>query len=124
MCSGAALTHLNRLDCFQAHVENMCGFTFPSLTNHRNASILSLTCRLWLGRGAAIYNPSVLSLSPPHLGHLIRRLHGFDPASHLRLYNPCNFHILYHFHHSWQATVISLWNLIPASILLQRDSKG
>ena len=29
-----------------------------------------------------------------------------------------------HFRHSWQATVISLWDLIPASILLQGDSKG
>ena len=28
--SGAALSHLNHLDRLQAHVENMCGLTFPS----------------------------------------------------------------------------------------------
>ena len=49
--SEAALTHLNRLDQFQARVENMCGFTFQSLTDHRNASILGLTCRLLAGEG-------------------------------------------------------------------------
>ena len=49
--SGAALTHLNRLNRSQARVENMCGFTFPHLTNHRNASILGLTCRLLAGEG-------------------------------------------------------------------------
>ena len=49
--SGAALTHLNHLDSFQAHVENMCRFTFPPLTNRRNALILGLTCRLLAGEG-------------------------------------------------------------------------
>ena len=51
--SGVALTHLNRLDQFQARVENMCEFTFPSLTNHQSASILSLTCCLLAGEGHA-----------------------------------------------------------------------
>ena len=41
------------------------------------------------------------------------RLYDFDPASHLSLQNPCNFHTLDRFHHSWQATVIGLWDLIP-----------
>ena len=49
--SGAAPTHLNHLDRFQAHVENMCGFTFPSLTDRCKDSILGLTCRLLAGEG-------------------------------------------------------------------------
>ena len=47
----AALSHLNCLDCLQAHVENMCGLTFPSLSAHRNASILDLTYHLLAGEG-------------------------------------------------------------------------
>ena len=49
--SGAALTHLNRLDRFQARAENMCGFTFPFLTNRHNVSILGITCRPLAGEG-------------------------------------------------------------------------
>ena len=51
--SGAALTHahLNRLNSFHAHMENMCKFTFFPLTNYRNASILGLTCCLLAGEG-------------------------------------------------------------------------
>ena len=49
--SGAVLSHLNCLDYLQAHVENMCGLTFPSLTACRNASILGLTCRFLAGEG-------------------------------------------------------------------------
>ena len=39
--SGAASTHLNRLDQFQ---EKMCDFKFQSLTDCRNALILGCTC--------------------------------------------------------------------------------
>ena len=51
--SGAAQSHLARLDSFQARVENMCGVSFPPipLIVHRNASILGLTCRLLAGEG-------------------------------------------------------------------------
>ena len=121
--SGVALTHLNRLDRFQARVENMCGFTFPSLTNHRNASILGLTCRLLAGEG----HGNLQSFCPKFKFISLRtshRLHGFDPASHLCLQNPCNFRTLDRFHRSWQAMATSLWDLIPASILLQGDCKG
>ena len=82
--SGAALTHLNHLDRFQVHVENMCGFTFPSLMDRRNASILSLTCRLPAGKGCGnlqSFCPKLKSISL----RTSHRLHGFDPASHLHL---------------------------------------
>ena len=49
--SGAALSHLNCLECLQARVENLCGLVFPSLTTCCNASILGLTCRLLAGEG-------------------------------------------------------------------------
>ena len=99
----------------------MCGF--PSLTDRRNASILGLTCCLLAGEGRGnlqSFCPKFksISLKTSH------RLHGFDPASHLRLQNPCNFCTLDHFHRSWQATVIGLWDLTPVNILLQGNSKG
>ena len=50
--SGAAQSHLARLDSFQARVENiMCRVSFPPLIVRRNASILGLTCRLLAGEG-------------------------------------------------------------------------
>ena len=97
--SGAALSHLNRLERLQARVENMCGLEFPSLTTRRNALILGLTCI-----------------------RVSYRLHSSDPASHLRLQNPCNFHTLDRFHRSWQAVVVNLWDSIPADILLRGES--
>ena len=39
----ATWNHLGYLDSIQTHVGNMYGLTFPSLTAHRNASILGLT---------------------------------------------------------------------------------
>ena len=39
---------------------------------------------------------------------------------HVAVSYPLYFHTLDHFRRSWQATVISLWDLIPVSILLQR----
>ena len=99
--SEAALTHLNRLDSFQARVENMCGFTFPPLTNSRNASILGLTCRFLAGEGQGnlqTFCPKFKSSS----SRTSNCLHSYDPASHLRLQNPCNFCTLDRFHQSWQ----------------------
>ena len=97
--SRAAPTHLNRLDHFQARVENMCGSTFPSLTDRRNASILGLTCRLLAGEGRG----NLQSFCPKFKSISLRtshRLYGFDPASHLRLQNPCNFRTLDRFYRS------------------------
>ena len=97
--SGAASTHLNRLDSFQARVENMCGFTFLSLTNRHNASILGPTCRLLAGEG----HSNLQSFCPKFKFTSLRtshRLHGFDPASHLCLQSPWNFRTLDRFHRS------------------------
>ena len=121
--SGAALSHLNRLERLQARVENMCGLAFPSLTTRRNASILGLTCRLLAGEGRG----SLQSFCPKFKFTSHRasyRLHSFDPAGHLRLQNPCNFRTLDRFHRSWQAAVVNLWDSIPADILLRGESDG
>ena len=111
------------LDCLQACVENMCGLAFPSLTNRGNASILGLTCHLLAGEGRG----SLQSFCPKFKFTLLRvshRLHSFDPASHLRLQNPCNFHTLDCFHCSWQVAVVNLWDSIPADVLLRGESDG
>ena len=120
--SRTALTHLNCLDQFQAHVENMCCFTFQSLTDHRNASILGLTCRLLAGDGCGNLQTFCPKFKTPLRSS--QRLHGFDPASHLRFQNPCNFHTLDHFRRSWQAAVVDLWNSIPPNILLEGHTNG
>ena len=49
--SSAASSHLNRLNSLQTRVENMCGFSIPTLASRRNASILGFTCRLLNGEG-------------------------------------------------------------------------
>ena len=100
----------------------MCGFTFPSLTNHWNASILGLTCHLLAGEGCGNLQSFCPKFKSPIRSP--QRLHGFDPAGHLRFLNPCNFRTLDHFHRSWQAVVINLWESIPSSILLQGNKNG
>ena len=53
-----------------------------------------------------------------------QRLRGFDPASHLRFQNPCNFHTLDRFRCSWQAAVVDLWDSFPPNILLESHTNG
>ena len=48
----------------------------------------------------------------------------FDPASHLRLMNICNFRTLDRFRRSWRAAVVPMWDLVPADLLLQGDCVG
>ena len=117
------MTHLNRLDSFQARVENMCGITFPPLTNRRNASILGLTCCLLAGEGRGNLQTFCPKFRSPSF-RTSDRLHNYDPASHLRLQNPCDFRTLDRFHRSWQAAIVTLWDSIPASILIQGKSQG
>jgi len=103
-------------------VPAMCGFTFQTLTDYRNPSIQSLTCHLLAEECCGS-----MQFFCPTFKTLIRssqRLHDFDPASHLRFQNPCNFCILDRFHCSWQAVVTDLWDSIPPNILLQGDING
>ena len=96
--SGAALSHLNRLDSFQSRIEHMCDFL---------SSILGFTCRLLDGEGRGNLQSfcPTFKKSPTRLSN---RLHSFDPASHLRFMNICNFRTLDCFRHSWRAAVVPL----------------
>ena len=79
-----------------------------------------ITCRLLAGEGRG----NLQSFCPEFKISLrsSQRLHGFDPASHLRFQSPCNFRTLDRFRHSWQAAIIDLWDSIPPDILLQARS--
>ena len=91
--SGAAQSHLSCLDSFQASVENMCRVSFPPLIVCCNASILGLTCRLLADEGRG----NLMTFCPKFKSSSSRtsnRLHTYDPASHLRFQNPCNFRTL------------------------------
>ena len=44
--SGAAATHLNRLDYLQSRIEQTCSFVFHPLLSRRNAAIVGLVCCL------------------------------------------------------------------------------
>ena len=96
-------------------------FPFQSLTDRRNASILGFTCLL-----AGEDHGNLQSICPEFkISHRSsQRLHGFDPASHLRFQNPCNFRTLDQFRCSWQAAIIDLWDSIPPDILLQGHTNG
>ena len=121
--SGAALSHINCLNSFQSHIENMCDFSFPSLTDRRNASILGFTCHLLDGEGWV----NLQTFCPTFKKSPIRssnRLHSFDLASHLCFINICNFRTLDRFHCSWQATIVPLWDSVLADLLLQGNCVG
>ena len=121
--SSAAFSHLNRLDSLQTRVENMCGFSIPTLASRRNASILGFTCRLLNGEGRG----NLQSFCPSFQAETLRssrRLHSSDSASHLRFHNPINYRTLDRFRRSWQITVVDLWNLIPADLLLEGEKEG
>jgi len=120
--SSAAFSHLNRLNSLQRRVENMCGFFIPTLVCRRDASILGFTCRLLNGEGQG----NLQSFCPSFQTEILRscrRLHGCDPASHLCFHNPLNFHTLDRFRRSWQITVVDLWNLIAADLLLKGEKE-
>ena len=101
----------------------MCGVSFPPLIVRRNASVLGLTCRLLAGEGRGNLLTFCLKFKSSS-SRTSNHLHSYDPASHLRFQNPCNFCILDRFCQSWQAMIIILWDSIPAHLLLLGHSKG
>ena len=81
------------------------------------------SCRLLDGEGRGnlqTFCPT-FKTSPNRLSS---RLHSFDPASHLRFKSLCNFQTLDRFRCSWQVAVVTLWDSIPAELLLQGDCVG
>ena len=49
--SGAASTHLHRLDDLQSRIEQSCSFVFQPLSHRRNAAIMRLVCYLLAEEG-------------------------------------------------------------------------
>ena len=122
--SGAANTHLRRLDDLQSRIERTCSFVFQPRSHRRNAAIMGLICRLLAGEGRGtlqIYCPQFCDNQIHRRSH---RLHSWDPAEHLRFVNPCNFRTLDRFKRSWLVTAADIWNGLPADVILQGEASG
>ena len=116
--SGAAATHLHRLDALQSRIEGTCSFVFQPLSHRQEAAIVGLICRLLAGEGRG----NLLTYCPQFCGNQTHRrshrLHSWDPAGHLRFINPCDFKTLDRYKRSWLATAPAIWNGLPADTIL------
>ena len=121
--SGAASTHLRRLDDLQSRIERSCSYVFQPLSHHRNAAIMGLICRLLAGEDRG----NIQTYCPQFCGNQTlrwSRLYFWDPAEHLRFVNPCNFRTLDRFKRNWLATAADIWNGLPADLILQGEACG
>ena len=86
--SGAASTHLRRLDDLQSRIEQLCSFVFQPLSHRRNAAIMGLVCHLLAGRVVG----TLQTYCPQFCGNQTlcwsHRLYSWDPAEHLCFVNP------------------------------------
>ena len=101
----------------------MSSSTFPSLYSRRSAAILGLVCRLLAGEGRG----NLSTFCPKFVTTITRRsqrLHKYDPVNHLRFKNPCDFRTLDRFLLSWQVTAVTLWDQLPADLLLRGEWDG
>ena len=106
--SGAASTHLRRLDNLQSRIERSCSFVFQPLSHCQNAAIMGLVCRLLAEKGCGnlqTYCPQFCGNQTLRRSH---RLYSWDPAEHLRFVNPCNYRTLDRFKRSWLATAADI----------------
>ena len=123
--TGAASTHLQRLDCLQSRIEQTCSSHFQSLLHCRNASIIGLICRLLAGEGQGnLQNYCPLFRGAENARLQFTRLHAWDPAAHLRLIDPTDFRTLDRFRRSWQIVAVHLWNTLPPDLLLTGATCG
>ena len=122
--SGAASTHLHRLDDLQSWIEWSCSFVFQPPSHHRNAAIMGLVCHLLAGEG----HENLQTEWPQFCGNQThRRSHhpySCDPGEYLHFVNPCNFRTLDIFKRSWLATAADIWNGLPANVILQGEASG
>ena len=120
--SGATATHLRHLNNLQSRIEQTCSSVFQPLLSCWNAAIVGLVCRLLAGEGRGnlqTYCPQFCDINQlPHRSH---RLHFWDPAEHLRFVNPCNFK---KFRRSWLVSAVTIWNDLPADVILQGETLG
>ena len=116
---GAARGYLKRLDALQCRAASVCHSTFPSLESCRHAAAIGFLSRLLDGEGRG----DLQSFLPHFVTFIPRRSsrlpHLSDPAQALRLQNPVTFRSLDCYHRSWHGVISSLWNALPAELLLQ-----
>ena len=120
----AARSHLEHLNALQCRAAGICYDTFPSLESRQYAAAVGLTCRLLDGKGRG----SLQSFCPHFITSFIRRSFCLNDLSNLprayRLHNPITFRSLDSFHRSWHAVISTVWDTLPASLLLQGHNTG
>ena len=86
---------------------------------------VGLVCCLFAGEGRGnlqIYCPQFYDVNQlPCISH---RLHSWDPAEHLCFVNPCNFRALDRFRRSWLTSAVTIWNDLPADVILRGETLG
>ena len=119
----AARSHLERLDALQRRAAGICHDTFP-LESRRYAAVVGLTCRLLDGEGRG----DLQSFCPSFVTNTARRSSRLndlsDPARASRLHNPVTFRSLDSFCRSWHAVISTIWDALPANLLLQGQATG
>ena len=68
--SSAALSNASCLDSLQSHIEIMCSYTFPCLTDRRNACWV-LHVVSWMVKGEATFKLSTHHLRLQHTDYLV-----------------------------------------------------
>ena len=121
---GAARGYLNHLDTLQCRTASVCHSNFPSLERRRHATAIDLLCRLLDGEGRG----NLQSLLPPFITSVSRRSSHLnnlpDPAQAFRLQNTITFKSLDCYCRSWHGAIPSLWNNLPANLLLRGHLMG
>ena len=92
--TGAASSHLERLDHLQTRIQRTCCSTFQSLSHRRNAAIIGLICRLLDGEGRGNLQGYCPRFCHVDSCRQSGRHHTWDPAAHLCLIDPCDFKTL------------------------------
>ena len=113
---GTARGYLKRLDALQCRAASVCHSTFSSLESCRHATAIGLLCQLLDGKGCG----NLQSLLPPFMTSVPRRsvrLNNLLVA--FRLQNTITFKSLDCYRRSWCGAIPSLWNILPADLLLR-----
>ena len=119
--SGAASTHLHRLDNLQSCIEGSCSFVFSTTLSQSKCCNYGIGMPSVSWRGlweltdllpTVLWQSDSLSVSSSLL------------LGHLSFVNPCNFRTLDRFKLSWLATAADIWNGLPADLILQGEACG
>ena len=121
---GAARGYLKCLDALQCRAASVCHSPFPSLESHWHATAIGFLCQLLDGEDRG----DLQSFFPHFFTSIPRRSsclhHLSDPTQALRLQNSVTFRSLDCYRRSWHGVISSLWNALPAELLLQGHAMG